>query len=150
MPLATRDVETRAAIDSLRGVIDTTAATAAWEASLRAPVWEGPPVWLHGDIMYSNLLVQRGRLSAVIDFGCLVVGDPAGDYPVAWNLFRGESRSAFREELAIDDASWLRGRGWALSWALIFIPYYLDTNPVGVAHARRAIDEVLADHEHGT
>lgn len=147
VPLATRDEATRAAIDSLRGVIDTDAATAAWEASLRAPAWEGSPVWLHGDIMYSNLLAQRGRLSAVIDFGCLVVGDPAGDYTVAWNLFRGDSRTAFREELAIDDAGWLRGRGWALSLGLIALPYYQGTNPVLAGISRRATAEVLADYD---
>jgi aminoglycoside phosphotransferase (APT) family kinase protein len=64
---------------------------------------------------------------------------------IAWGLFSGESRDMFRAALTVDDATWARGRGWALSQALIFIPYYLDTNPVGVANARRTIDEVLAD-----
>jgi len=93
-------------------------------------------------------LVERGRLSAVIDFGGLGVGDPACDLMIAWGLFSGESRDVFHAALAVDDATWARGRGRALSWALIFIPYYLDTNPVGVSGARHVIDEVLADHEH--
>jgi aminoglycoside phosphotransferase (APT) family kinase protein len=66
---------------------------------------------------------------------------------IAWGLFSGESRDVFRAALLVDDATWARGRGWALSPALIFIPYYLDTNPVGVSGARHTIDEVLADHE---
>lgn len=93
-----------------------------------------------------NLLVERGRLSAVIDFGGLGVGDPACDLIIAWGLFSGESRDVFRAALAVDDATWARGRGHALSQAVIFIPYYLNTNPVGVGNARRMIDEVLADY----
>ncbi len=146
VPLAARDAATRAAIGFLRGAIDVGAVTAAWEAALRAPEWQLPPVWIHGDLSSGNLLVMEGRLSAVIDFGCLGVGDPACDLMVAWTLLSGESREAFRAALAVDDATWARGRGWALSWALIFIPYYVNTNPVGVRDARRTIAEVLADH----
>lgn len=65
---------------------------------------------------------------------------------IAWGLFSVESRDVFRAALQVDDATWARGRGHALSQALIFIPYYLDTNPVGVGNARRTIDEILADH----
>lgn len=145
-PLATRDEPTREAIEALRGVIDVDGAIAAWEAALGAPVWHGPPVWVHSDLLPGNLLVEQGRLSAVIDFGGLGLGDPACDLMVAWTLFSGESRDVFRSALSVDDATWARGRGHALSWALIFIPYYLNTNPVGVSDARRTIDEVLAEH----
>jgi aminoglycoside phosphotransferase (APT) family kinase protein len=82
----------------------------------------------------------------VIDFGGLGVGDPACDLMVAWSLFTAETRDVFRAELSVDDATWARGRDWALSPALIFIPYYRDTNPAGVAEARRVIGEVLTDH----
>jgi aminoglycoside phosphotransferase (APT) family kinase protein len=145
VPLAHRDRRTREAIRALDGILDTAAVTAAWEAALQAPVWHGPPVWIHGDVSAGNLLAVQGRLSAVIDFGGLGVGDPACDLMIAWTLFSGESRETFRAALAVDDATWARGRGWALSWALIFIPYYVHTNPVGVSNAWRTIDEVLAD-----
>lgn len=128
-------------------MLDTHAATAAWNADLNAPAWDGPPVWIHGDLHAGNLLVDHGRLSAVIDFGGLGVGDPACDFVAAWTLFSGDSRDAFRAALSIDDASWARSRGWALSTGLIALPYYLDTNPVIVAMARRQIDEVLADRK---
>jgi aminoglycoside phosphotransferase (APT) family kinase protein len=146
VPLARRDQPTREAIAALHGIIDTDAATTAWDAALQAPEWDRSPVWVHGDLLLGNLLVERGRLSAVIDFGGLGVGDPACDLMIAWGLFSGESRDVFRAALAVDGATWERGRGWALSQALIFIPYYLDTNPAGVSNARRTIDEVLADH----
>lgn len=148
-PLARRDASTRAAIIALQGTLDADAATATWEAALRAPAWPGPPVWIHGDLQPANLLVAEGRLSAVIDFGCLGVGDPACDVMVAWTFLSADTRDAFRAALAVDDATWARGRGWALSFGLIALPYYRDTNPVLAGIARRAITAALADHERG-
>jgi aminoglycoside phosphotransferase (APT) family kinase protein len=146
VPLADRDSYTRAAIAKADGLIDTGAVTDAWEQDLEAPAWEGPPVWIHGDLKPGNLLVLDGRLSGVIDWGGLAVGDPATDLLPAWDLFRRESRDAFRAEVAVDDATWARGRGLALSVALVALPYYLKSNPVMVREAQYAIDQVLADH----
>ncbi|MEW6733166.1 MAG: aminoglycoside phosphotransferase family protein [Acidobacteriota bacterium] len=146
VPLIMRDASTREAIIALNGIIDSDVAMMVWEAALQAPQWDRTPVWFHGDLLAGNLLVQQGRLSAVIDFGGLGVGDPACDLMIAWSLFAGESREVFRTVLAVDDATWARGRGQALSQATIFIPYYLNTNPIGVGNARRLIDEVLADY----
>lgn len=146
-PLAARDAATRYAIAQLAAELDVDAVSAAWQRALRAPAWSGPPAWIHGDLLPGNLLVKDGRLSAVIDFGCLGVGDPAGDLISAWTLFHGESRAAFRAALAVDEASWARGRGWALSTALLVVPYYRDTNPVLVGIARNTIAEVVADAE---
>ena len=147
VPLALRDSHTRAAIEALHGVLDTDAATAAWEAALQTSEWDGPPAWIHGDLSPGNLLATQGRLSGVIDWGGLGVGDPACDLIVAWNLLSAGARRVFREALAIDEATWARGRGWALSVSLIQLPYYRDTNPAIVASSRHTIDEVLADHE---
>lgn len=112
VPLAERDKATRRAIASLDGLADKDAVTAAWDAALGAPEWDGPPVWVHGDLEAGNLLVEEGRLSAVIDFGCLGVGDsrlrpPAGLEPV----HRGPAHAAFRAAVAVDEATWARGRG---------------------------------------
>lgn len=145
LPLATRDEDTRAAIASLDGMVDVDAATAAWDAALDAPEWNHPPAWIHGDLQSGNLLAHQGRLSAVIDFGCLGVGDPACDLMVAWNLFSPTDRAAFRAELAVDDATWARGRGWALSVGLIALPYYQHTNPTLADISRRTIAAVLSD-----
>ncbi|HYP21484.1 MAG TPA: aminoglycoside phosphotransferase family protein [Chloroflexia bacterium] len=151
-PLAMRDTSTRAAIAALRegGILDAgtvSAATEAWDAALRAPAWDGPPVWVHGDLQSGNLLAVQGRLSAVIDFGCLGVGDPACDVMAAWLFLSAETREVFRATLAVDDATWTRGRGWALSMGLIALPYYHSTNPILAGIGRRAIAEALADHE---
>ena len=145
VPLATRDAHTRAAIKSLDGAIDTSSATAVWETALDATIYNQPPIWIHGDLQSGNLLVQEGRLTAVIDFGGLGVGDPACDLMVAWNLLDAESRAVFRTALSVDDATWARGRGWALSVALIALPYYQKTNPVFASTSQHTIVEVLAD-----
>jgi aminoglycoside phosphotransferase (APT) family kinase protein len=146
-PLKMRDTRTRDAIDALKGTLNADAVTAVWDAALSAPKWDGPPVWLHGDLQSGNLLAVQGRLRAVIDFGGLGVGDPACDVMAAWLYLSAETRAAFRAALSVDDATWVRGRGWALSVGLIALPYYQSTNPVLAGIARRAIDEALADHD---
>jgi aminoglycoside phosphotransferase (APT) family kinase protein len=145
VPLEQRESPTRAAIRVLQGTVDTTAVTMAWDAALEVPAWSGPPVWAHGDLSPGNLLMINGRLTAVIDFGTLGVGDPAVDLIVAWNLLPVASREVYRSALNVEDATWLRGRGWALSIALIQLPYYHHKNPVLADTARYVIAEVLAD-----
>jgi aminoglycoside phosphotransferase (APT) family kinase protein len=145
--LERRDEATRAAIEALRGAIDTDAVTAAWEAALEVPPWAGPPVWVHADLAPGNVLLVRRRLGAVIDFSLMGLGDPACDLPVAWNLLSEGVRDRFRTTLEVDDATWARGRGWALSIALIQLPYYRDTNPALAASSRHVIREILTDQQ---
>jgi aminoglycoside phosphotransferase (APT) family kinase protein len=144
-PLARRDEAVRNSIHALRDEIDVAVVIAAWEAALRASEWQDAPVWIHGDLDARNLLVEEGRLTAVIDWGALGVGDPACDVMVAWKVFSADARGVFRAALGVDDASWARSHGWALSQALNALSYYtLETNPVLVREARRWLAEVLA------
>ena len=143
-PLAERDRDVRAAIEASRDIVDADALTKAWDAARQADEWNQPPVWVHGDLRPGNLLVAGGHLSAVIDFGGLSVGDPACDLAPAWTFFSGESREAFRAALTFDEATWIRGRGWALT-RVVNLPYYLETNPEIVAEARHTLEQVLAD-----
>ncbi|MFD7281539.1 aminoglycoside phosphotransferase family protein [Streptomyces sp. NPDC059862] len=145
VPLATRDAPTRSAIEQLAGRTDTAALTALWEEALRVPARSGPPVWVHGDLSPGNVLVTEGRLTAVIDFGTVGVGDPAVDLIVAWNLLPASARPVFRDALGVDDSEWARGRGWALSISLIQLPYYWETNPPLAANSRHVIKEILAE-----
>ncbi len=138
------DAYSRQAIAALKGKIDGGAATAVWEKAL-ASKWQRLPVWVHGDISASNLLVKAGRISAVIDFGQLGIGDPARDLAIAWTFFEGASRKAFRDALRLDVETWARGRGWALWKALIVTAGLVDTTPVEAARSRRNLDEVLSD-----
>ena len=148
-PLTTYDAETRQTIAALDGAIDAAAAMAVWEAGLSAP-WRQAPVWLHGDMAAGNLLVRDGRLSAVIDFGCCAVGDPACDLTIAWTFLSGDAREAFRAGVPVDGATWARGRGWALWKALITLAGQLQVNSIAAEESRRVIDTVLADHARAT
>jgi aminoglycoside phosphotransferase (APT) family kinase protein len=138
-PLATQDERARRALAEVPEAAD------AWAASLAVPEWEPGPVWLHADLLPGNLLVRDGRLAGVIDFAVAGVGDPACDLMPAWSVLGGEARQVFRGEAGLDDATWARGRGWALSVGLIALPYYRETNPGFAAVARHLIDQVLAD-----
>lgn len=144
-PLRELDALTREAIESARDVIDGDEAIAAWECALEAPVWDGKSVWIHADLLRPNLLVDGGRLSAVIDFGSAGVGDPAADVIPAWSAFGHAGRTTFRRVLDVDDDTWHRARGFALHQAALIIPYYRETNPGFVALAKRTVEEVVAD-----
>jgi aminoglycoside phosphotransferase (APT) family kinase protein len=139
-----RHTPTREAISQLHDDIDTDAALALWERAIALPEWSGGPMWSHGDLSPGNVLVRDGRLSAVIDFGGVGVGDPTVDLVVAWNLLPANARSVFRAALDVDDDTWERGRAWAMSIALIQLPYYRDTNPGLSANSRHVLSEVLA------
>ncbi|MFN8639654.1 MAG: aminoglycoside phosphotransferase family protein [Dehalococcoidia bacterium] len=150
VPLVTREGAVRRALADLEALgelerIDLRAARAAWDSARAAPTWDGPPTWFHGDLLPGNLLTEDGRLTAVLDFEALGVGDPACDLVPAWAVFRGEARREFRAALDVDDAQWVRGRGWALSQGLIALPYYRETNPEFAALARQTIAEVLTN-----
>ncbi|WP_334164334.1 aminoglycoside phosphotransferase family protein [Phenylobacterium sp.] len=144
--LAVYDAETREALGKLHGQVDTGRARALWDAAL-ASRWERPPVWVHGDVAPSNLLVQDGRLCSVIDFGQLCVGDPACDYGIAWTFFDAEARRAFRARLAPDPGTWARAKGWTVWKALIVVAGLPGSNFRQLALWRRALAEVLADED---
>ncbi|MFJ6433924.1 aminoglycoside phosphotransferase family protein [Streptomyces sp. NPDC091416] len=142
--LAARDSAVRAALADLSAEIDTGAAARVWEAALRAPAPTGPPVWIHADLQPGNMLTANGRLTAVIDFGCLGLGDVAVDLIVAWYVLPAGARDTFRAAVEADDASWVRGIGWALSIALMELQYYRETNAFMAGTARHVIAEILA------
>jgi aminoglycoside phosphotransferase (APT) family kinase protein len=116
-----------------------------WEDALAAPRWSGPLTWIHGDLSPGNLLMRAGRLTGVLDFGAMGVGDPASDLRVAWNLLPPAARSRFRGELGADAAEWRRARGWALLQALAQLSYFEARNPPLVANARHVIAELVAE-----
>jgi len=153
-PLTTLDEQTRASIDLLADDIDARAASQVWERALAIP-WRRPPVWVHGDVAASNLLLSGGALHAVIDFGCAAVGDPACDLVMAWTFFSARAAAVFRRGLPFDEATWARARGWALWKALNTLNDGEQDGDGGHAAARRfgwrysprrVIGRVIADH----
>ena len=147
MPLAERDRAVRVTIETLRGTLDSAPLMAAWDAAKAAPAWQGPAVWMHGDLHPANLLVEKRRLSAVIDFGLLAVGDPACDLMVAWTYLSTAARAEFQAALSVDDATWARARGWALDFGLMCATHTTD-NSMLESIGQHTVTEVLADHGH--
>ena len=146
--LRTFDGDTERALRVLGGRIDADRARAVWSDALDAP-WDGSRRWFHGDVARGNLLLDDGgQLAAVIDFGTCGVGDPACDLAVAWTLLTDDGRQAFRDELAVDRASWRRGRGWAL-WKAVVTCSYTHEDPddaAELAHAEQVLDAIFGDH----
>jgi aminoglycoside phosphotransferase (APT) family kinase protein len=144
-PLAELDAGTRAAIAACGDDVDQVAAVHAWELALAGPTWSGSPVWIHADLLRPNLLVDGGRIRAVIDFGAAGRGDPAADVIPAWSVFGQVGRACFRARLDVDDDTWNRARGYALHQAAQIVPYYRDSNPAFAGDARRTIAQVVAE-----
>ncbi len=143
------DDQTRCCLAALGDRVDTARAAEVWDAAVTA-VWRGAPVWFHGDIAHGNLLVADGKLAAVIDFGTSGIGDPACDLVIAWTMFSGDNREAFRRTIAQDLGTWARARGWALWKALLVLTKSIDTNDEQAAASLHVISEVLADHQRTT
>ncbi len=134
--------EVQTALRRLDGAVDVEHCRTVWLEATTS-VWKSAPVWYHGDIAVGNLLMDAGRLSAVIDFGTSGIGDPACDLVMAWTYFTAEARVAFREAAGLDDSAWQRARGWALWKALSTMSGQSSPDPDGVQ--QRILAEVLED-----
>lgn len=133
---------TQVALKSLKSVVPVEKLSNIWSIALGSK-WVKKNVWVHGDIAPGNLLVNNGRLCAVIDFGILGIGDPSCDYAIAWTFLDVDSRNAFFQELECDEDTRSRARGWALWKALIT---YNDGNPVIAENAKHTVGVILDDY----
>ncbi|MFD4319144.1 aminoglycoside phosphotransferase family protein [Streptomyces sp. NPDC058548] len=87
---------------------------AVWDDAVAAQAWDGPPVWVHGDLHPANVVVSDGTLSGIVDFGDMFAGDPAWDLAAAWVLLPAGTASRFFDVYAnADDAAIRRARGLA-------------------------------------
>jgi aminoglycoside phosphotransferase (APT) family kinase protein len=149
-PLATMDQATRENIRRCRSLedfaFDLDAAEQIWAEAMKLPgsADRTTPRWYHGDVAAENLLVRDGTLTAVLDFGGLSVGDPTVDLVVAWEVLDPPAREVFRRQVGVDNATWLRGRAWALSISLM-IWYYWTTMPERRARCMAVGRNVLSD-----
>ena len=143
--LAPRTERLDAALGTLGDAVDRVAIRALWSDLVTTPPWPGSAVWLHGDLHPGNVLVDHGRISAVIDFGDLTGGDPAMDLSAAWMLFPSSARHVFRAAAGgCDDDTWRRARAWALAFGVACLASSADT-PEYTALGHRAIDAALQD-----
>lgn len=136
------------ALTALAEHTDVALAREIWANALDTP-WNGVEYWFHGDVAEGNILLDDGELAAVIDFGTCGVGDPSCDLAVAWTLLTAEGRRVFRERLSVDDATWTRGRGWALWKALTTYMYALDDPEDSTAGPARVLGEIFSEYAGG-
>jgi aminoglycoside phosphotransferase (APT) family kinase protein len=143
VPLRNLNAQTRKEIAKIGDEFDANALTQLWENLCVLPDWQQLPVWVHGDFLPGNILVHNQKISAVIDFSDVGTGDPACDLVIAWALLKKSSRKNFKAHLHdIDENTWKRGKGWALSIAAIMLPYYKNANPEFAKLARRILTEI--------
>ena len=139
------DAETRSLIEMLQDFIDANQARSLWQRAINSK-WEKDPVWVHGDVASGNILVKENKLAAVIDFGCMGIGDPACDLTIAWTFFRGKSREAFKANLHLDKETWARARGWAMWKALYEISVLEDKGSLALAKQQQIITAVIEEN----
>ncbi len=122
-----------------------------WDDAVAAPEWEGPRVWVHGDLHPANVVVADGTLAGIVDFGAVFAGDPAWDLAAAWLLLPPGGASRFFASYAqADEAAVRRARGLAAmkSLFLMLMGHNGDQGlPGGKANwgpaGRSALDRVL-------
>lgn len=139
--LSVYDEGARGQIAKLEGVIDSDAALKLWLQACKTK-WSKPPVWVHGDFAIGNMLLENGRLSAIIDFGGMALGDPACDLVIAWTYLKEKAREIFIEEMALDEDTWLRARGWALWKATYELCQIKDKNSAEAFVQKKIVDEL--------
>ncbi len=132
------------ALSILESETDTRAIHSIWQESV-IHEWSNDPVWFHGDMSLGNILTNDGRLTAIIDFGCSAVGDPACDLAIAWTLFNGSSRKIFKENRNVDIHTWNRGRCWAL-WKALIVWSGIDSNQADRDKVERVVQEIIDDY----
>lgn len=141
-PMAQYDEAVQRGISQLDGAIDVDRASQVWRSALDAGDWTGDPVWVHGDLLPGNILIDQDRLSGIIDWSGAGVGDPACEAMLAWAL-PPDAHRIYRRDLMFDDATWARARGWVVEQAVFFIPYYAKSLPLAVEQARCRLNEAL-------
>lgn len=125
------------------GLVDARAVLRLWDQCLEGADDSVAPVLLHGDLIPGNLVLAGGRLTGVLDWGCLGAGDPAQDLGPAWSVLDEAGAATFREALDVDDASWLRARGFVLEQAIGGIIHYAPRqHPLG-AVMQRTLERLL-------
>lgn len=149
VPLDVRDERTRRSIDAIAGHVDAPALIEAWEEALALPPWDGPPLWLHGDLHPLNIIVDRRSRSgpwivAVIDWGDLTSGDPACDLAIGWSLFDPAERDSLLQAAGCDEPTRARARGWAIAMGAVYVASSAD-HPLLRSIGTKMLDAVLAD-----
>lgn len=136
------DQQARSQIELLKNIIDSQKALTLWENASKLR-WQNQPVWIHGDLASSNILIKDRKLSGIIDFGGLGVGDPACDLVIAWTFLKGTSREIFKQKVILDKDTWVRAQAWCLWKATYELCQLEDKSSLLAVRQKHIIEEVL-------
>lgn len=147
-PLADRAEGVSARIEQLKAANSGLAPEIeiAWHDGLKAPASQRA-CWLHGDLHARNVLVENGRITAIIDWGDITSGDVATDLAGIWALFEdAEARRDALTAYGANAAEISRGRAWAVNFGTILLLTGLVDNPrhaaMGADTLRRIVEDV--------
>ncbi|MBA3954913.1 phosphotransferase [Candidatus Dependentiae bacterium] len=140
--LSVYDSEVKQSLEQLKRIIDSDKIVDLWGAAIQT-YWNKKPVWLHGDLSAGNIILRNNTLVAIIDFGCMAIGDPACDLVIAWNFLDKKSRELFKAHLNLDSDTWLRAKGWALWKALITLASLKDKSSPEAIRQKLVIEIIL-------
>jgi aminoglycoside phosphotransferase (APT) family kinase protein len=114
-----------------------------WQTAIQASI-DVPPTWIHGDLHPRNVLVERGEITGIIDWGDITAGDRATDLASTWMLFTdADARDAVLETYdELSEATLQRALGWAVLFGVVFLDSGLIDNPRHAAIGERILRNV--------
>jgi aminoglycoside phosphotransferase (APT) family kinase protein len=111
-----------------------------WQDAVRAPA-DAADTCIHGDLHPRNLVVDQGRLAAVLDWGDMTAGDPAADLAAAWLLFPATAHAAIWAAYGqVSTSTMARAKGWAVFFGTTLLTLGLASDPVLAGIGRRTLE----------
>jgi aminoglycoside phosphotransferase (APT) family kinase protein len=117
-----------------------------WNQALDAAI-DVEATWIHGDLHPCNVLVEKGAIAGVIDWGDITAGDCATDLAAIWMLF---SNSQVRQQVIAtyanaSKATLQRARGWAVFFGVVLLDAGLVDNPRFAAIGEKTLRRIAED-----
>lgn len=146
-PLTGKQKDTEKRLDFLARETDLISpeVLATWHAGLTAEI-DLPTCWIAGDIHGQNVLVEQGKLSAIIDWGDMCAGDPATDLASIWILFEDQTaRQHAIAEYGMSGPTIVRAKGWATFFGAILTETGMQDNPQHQAMGTKVLERLHQD-----
>lgn len=113
-----------------------------WDEAVRAPI-DVAQTCVHGDLHPRNLVVDQGRLAAVLDWGDMTAADPAADLAAAWLLFPVTAHAGVWDAYGQITAHTLtRAAGWAVFFGVTLLANGLPGDPALTGIGRATLERV--------
>jgi aminoglycoside phosphotransferase (APT) family kinase protein len=115
-----------------------------WRVALAAPT-DTVETCVHGDLHPKNIVVDSGRLAAVLDWGDMTAGDRAVDLGAAWMLFPLEAHERlWRSYGPVSESTMHRAIGWAVFFGVTLLDVGLENDPPFAEIGRRTLARIDA------